>query len=532
METDEYEADSLGDNIWYINHKHFSLHRSETAKIFLGYHFGLWKWVAIKRYESNDDLHNDVSILKDQVTHTNLVGFFNCFENRDFIYIVMELYEVTLEKYLLLNQDISFERKLRLVLDLLDGLEVLHYHDIVHRDLKPDNLMITLNGSLKLVDFGISRNISEKHKTYKTAIAGCDLWLAPEYFNKTGMKGSVRKEGDIYSALMLMFYIFTGGKHPFCNLDEEIDKSTCKDNMVNHNFQAQISDPFLHEMFQRFMTTDPDVRPSIDEIRKSLHNSHRIGDIVGGTGKHHQRSSGKRYAILISSAGLPTARADVTLLKDPLSSCGFEVIALRNTTRAQLMSDYDLMSDTPSSHFPIAKLAEKVAEEMKDEEKSYIFFHVSAHGYFDETSEDTYLQFEMDVYVSVKEIVEKMRKALAKVNRLNTQMIFSIEACRTFSKRKFLKSCQPVPFPNLPTLVFFSVPKGMVSPDAGGLPDEFATASPFSKALAKAIKPALSLQDVIDKVTEESLPDDLASLYGKPTVEDHSGDPSVCKFVF
>ena len=60
-------------------------------------------------------------------------------------------------------------------------LQYLHRRGIVHRDLKPENLLVNSDGYLKLIDFGISKDISNVEFSY--TLVGTPMYVAPEMIN-------------------------------------------------------------------------------------------------------------------------------------------------------------------------------------------------------------------------------------------------------------------------------------------------------------------------------------------------------------
>ena len=532
-ETYKDDVMCLGGGIWYIKREECIISFGDLAIIYLGYHDRLCKWVAIKRCMRSKDMSNDVTITKHLITHTSVVGFFDVLQDSDFVYIIMELYEVTVQKFIEKHENLPFNKKMGLALDLLIGLKYLHERGVVHRDLKPSNLMMTLTGNLKLVDFGISRNIGINSKTsHYTDVKGTLLWSSPETLDKIGEQLSVKKETDVYSMLMLLFYIFSGGRHPFWDLKKELGIISLHRAMTEARYQSKIEDPFLQEMFEKFMVKDPKKRPSVAKIIEYLDKTHRIKDLVGNriSCQILKRSGGKRYAILISSpTDLATASADVTCLRDALNSCSFKVIARNGITRDQLLSD---MSDLnghvgESIAEPLLELKQIVSQEATEYDDICIFMHVSARSYYNQRAEDFFLQFGNEK-VSVKEIVQQIRVTFVKLNRWKVRLIFTTEACGIDNSSSFTQS---IPFPSFPALLFYSVSEGeRTSNSQGSLEGDFKP-SPFVEALAASIKPALSLEFVIKNVINIT-PERSAEPYGKPVVDDQSGKPSLLEFVF
>lgn len=83
----------------------------------------------------------------------------------------------------------------------------MHSQGVVHRDIKPENIMISMDGEIKLIDFGLSKRQDGNNKL-KT-IAGTPYYMAPEVLN-----GVYDSKVDIWS-LGVLLYVFMSGYLPF-----------------------------------------------------------------------------------------------------------------------------------------------------------------------------------------------------------------------------------------------------------------------------------------------------------------------------
>ncbi|MET1038798.1 MAG: serine/threonine-protein kinase, partial [Aeromicrobium sp.] len=115
-------------------------------------------------------------------------------------HLVMELVEGTSLKDLLAQQGPSL-RSVIVVRGVLEGLAACHQADILHLDIKPANVLVTPDGAVKIVDFGIARAASDATAT----VAGTPHYMAPEQF-----EGRADERSDIYSVGCLLYECLTG----------------------------------------------------------------------------------------------------------------------------------------------------------------------------------------------------------------------------------------------------------------------------------------------------------------------------------
>jgi len=93
-----------------------------------------------------------------------------------------------------------------------DALRYLHDHGVVHRDLKPENVMLTLDGGIKIMDFGIALDTTQRRMTWSGLSQGVGTpdYMAPEQIK--GHRGDART--DLYGLGVILYEMLTG-KVPF-----------------------------------------------------------------------------------------------------------------------------------------------------------------------------------------------------------------------------------------------------------------------------------------------------------------------------
>ena len=153
------------------------------------------------------------------LNHPNIVSVFDTGESYDEVsglmipYIVMELVVGhTLREILHDGRKIQPVKALELTQCVLDALDYSHRHGIIHRDIKPANVMLTNNGQVKVMDFGIARAVSDTaaSMTQTASVIGTPQYLSPEQIR--GEK--VDRRSDLYSTGCLLYELLTG-KPPF-----------------------------------------------------------------------------------------------------------------------------------------------------------------------------------------------------------------------------------------------------------------------------------------------------------------------------
>ena len=147
------------------------------------------------------------------LNHPNIVTIYDTGKNGNDIYITMEYVDgLSLKRYLEHHQS-SLSERLSIMRAICKGVAYAHHRNVIHRDLKPSNVMLLKDRTVKIMDFGLAKLLTDT-MTEKTSVKGTPLYMSPEQI--IGEK--VDKLSDIY-ALGCTFYRVLTGRPPFSKGD-------------------------------------------------------------------------------------------------------------------------------------------------------------------------------------------------------------------------------------------------------------------------------------------------------------------------
>ena len=143
------------------------------------------------------------------LSHPNLVNVFDQGTDNQIIFLVMEFVPgINLRDALNDHGALPPDRALEILEPLTSGLAAAHSAGILHRDLKPENVFLSDNGTVKLGDFGLAREITSHTQT--GSVVGTAAYLSPEIV----LRGQADARSDIYSLGVMAFELLTG-KQPY-----------------------------------------------------------------------------------------------------------------------------------------------------------------------------------------------------------------------------------------------------------------------------------------------------------------------------
>lgn len=179
--------------------------------LFLAWDPKLERLIAIKTL-THDDLDFRQRFAREaraaaRLRHPHIVTIYDVGEHEGRPFIAMEYCPgETLEALLRAGTVLNLERKVSLLQQLCDGLAYAHRAGIVHRDIKPANLMVSPEGQLKVLDFGIARFERADGLTQAGSVIGTLNYMSPEQLQGR----NVDHRSDIFSVGLVAYELISG----------------------------------------------------------------------------------------------------------------------------------------------------------------------------------------------------------------------------------------------------------------------------------------------------------------------------------
>ena len=192
------------------------------GKVNLGLNVLSGRVVAIKSFnKKNFDTKTDFikkityeTNLMKKLNHKNITKILEMFEDDKYILIIMEYINGgNLFSFVKKRRKLSEKISKFLFKQIILGLQHIHSHNIVHRDVKLENILIDLNNTIKICDFGIGRVLSNPDDLLYDQ-CGTPMYMAPEILFSSQEKGYKGFPVDIWSAGIAL-YIMLSGTLPF-----------------------------------------------------------------------------------------------------------------------------------------------------------------------------------------------------------------------------------------------------------------------------------------------------------------------------
>lgn len=206
-------------------------------------------------------LANEFTILG-SLRHPNIVGVLDFgFDEQRLPYFTMDLLEKsqTITEF---ARSQSAEGRIHLIMQLLQAMEYLHQRNIIHRDLKPANTLVTEDGVVKVLDFGLA--LSTDLARTSTA-SGTLAYLAPEVL----MGQAVSVASDLYAVGVIAYEILSD-RYPF----RRDDLNTLLVDITNTVPDVSIFEPAVGQILAKLLSKNPaDRYQDVDSVIKALRDA-------------------------------------------------------------------------------------------------------------------------------------------------------------------------------------------------------------------------------------------------------------------
>ncbi len=235
--------------------------------VFRGEHIEMHNAVAIKivnridfpqRHVAVGHLRNEAMILG-RLQHAHLAKLWDFSESTQFPCVVTDFIDgITLRHLIQMDGRVEQRQAVRAALHVTDVLATLEKAGIVHRDIKPDNVVLSVDGTAKLIDFGLAimlgRENPDAHGERLTAQrVGTVAYLAPEQARQSG---TVDHRADFYSLGATLYHAVTG-KLPFSGNNaaqvilRHLEDDPIPPGAIVPNLSDSVSDLILRMMAKR-----------------------------------------------------------------------------------------------------------------------------------------------------------------------------------------------------------------------------------------------------------------------------------------
>ena len=271
------------------------------GRVYLGHHDTLDIEVAVKVMRTGGlaadaERFINEARLAARIQHDHIVRTLHAGNEQDRLYLVLEYVPgINLKQLLAQSGALPWRQAVALALQAARGLAAAHHAGIVHRDIKPSNLLITPQGTLKIVDLGLALDaFSHDESTHTTGVLGTPAYMAPEQARDSRKAGP---RADVY-ALGVTLYHMLSGEMPF--------KRSSHTNMLLAHIQEPVPDirtkvaglpGNLVLLLERMLAKDPARRPADGEAAAT-----ELGRLIG------LETSGSSMASIGMRPGLGTTQ--------------------------------------------------------------------------------------------------------------------------------------------------------------------------------------------------------------------------------
>jgi len=230
-----------------------------------------------------------------QLKHERIVRLYGTGRHNGSPYYAMEfVHGENLAEILHRKGKLAWQEVAELGRQLCEALQHAHDHGVVHRDLKPSNLMIAKDGSLKLADFGIAKDLDQTQLTSANCAVGTAAYMAPEQCRAQ----NITPRTDLYSLGVVMFELLTGTR-PFSGessveiFQKHLQEKPQKPSRLVYDIPAGFDTLVLHLMEKIPDRRPPDARTVADSLTRLEERQEGLQQVGATRARRKTKRSGK-----------------------------------------------------------------------------------------------------------------------------------------------------------------------------------------------------------------------------------------------
>uniref|UniRef100_UPI000392CFF2 Serine/threonine-protein kinase PAK 6 n=1 Tax=Homo sapiens TaxID=9606 RepID=UPI000392CFF2 len=217
------------------------------------------KMMDLRKQQRRELLFNEVVIMRDY-QHFNVVEMYKSYLVGEELWVLMEFLQGGALTDIVSQVRLNEEQIATVCEAVLQALAYLHAQGVIHRDIKSDSILLTLDGRVKLSDFGFCAQIS-KDVPKRKSLVGTPYWMAPEVISRS----LYATEVDIWS-LGIMVIEMVDGEPPYFSDSPVQAMKRLRDSPPPKLKNSHKVSPVLRDFLERMLVRDPQERATAQEL--------------------------------------------------------------------------------------------------------------------------------------------------------------------------------------------------------------------------------------------------------------------------